>query len=242
MRRSLPSFEMLNPRNLRSSGRATALFASLTFSRSFLVRNRLTEAITRSPWRQWQNGPNRFKELRRRRPAAIPPRMARLLRLLPDPACAWRIKVPCSGRRRFADGVLAHVRTPGGSTSTAQPLFRLTGSPPTPCLCPSPTRSSRRGTRPVCPVVGRGGTARCPRIPLDDPKPKFRDDWVGSLARYSSRSTMIFQKPKNAPFDCKRDIEMTPLCKIEATLPRVLGSREVRLGGVVDEQAGVQPA
>jgi hypothetical protein len=29
MRRSLPSFEMLNPRNLRSSGRATALFASL---------------------------------------------------------------------------------------------------------------------------------------------------------------------------------------------------------------------
>jgi hypothetical protein len=27
MRRSLPSFEMLNPRNLRSSGRATALFA-----------------------------------------------------------------------------------------------------------------------------------------------------------------------------------------------------------------------
>jgi hypothetical protein len=42
--------------------------------------------------------------------------------------------------------------------------------------------------------------------------------------------------------DCKRNIEMTPLCKIEVTLPRVLGSREVRLGGVVDEQAGVQPA
>ena len=35
----------LNPRNLRFSGRATALFASLTFSRSFLVRNWLTEAI-----------------------------------------------------------------------------------------------------------------------------------------------------------------------------------------------------
>jgi hypothetical protein len=42
---------------------------------------------------------------------------------------------------------------------------------------------------------------------------------------------------------CKRDIEMTPLCKIEATLPRVLGSREVRRGGgVVDEQAGVRPS
>jgi len=41
---------------------------------------------------------------------------------------------------------------------------------------------------------------------------------------------------------CKRNIEMTPLCKIEVTLRRVLGSREVRLGGgVVDEQAGVQP-
>jgi hypothetical protein len=42
MRRSLPSFEMLNPRNFRSSGRATALFASLTLSRSLLVKNRLT--------------------------------------------------------------------------------------------------------------------------------------------------------------------------------------------------------
>src|ERR1700730_17415144 len=35
MRRLLPSFEMLNSRNLRSSGRATALFASLTFSCNF---------------------------------------------------------------------------------------------------------------------------------------------------------------------------------------------------------------
>ena len=46
MRRSLPSFEMLKPRNLRSSGRAIALLASLTFSRSFLIRNRLTEVHT----------------------------------------------------------------------------------------------------------------------------------------------------------------------------------------------------
>src|ERR1700736_2806529 len=81
-----------------------------------------------------------------RGPHAIPHRMARLLRLLPDPSRAhdpgsvdppkitlvslaavaeraqslqrtapsWRAKVQCSGRRRFADGVLAHVRTPGG--------------------------------------------------------------------------------------------------------------------------------
>jgi hypothetical protein len=40
---------------------------------------------------------------------------------------------------------------------------------------------------------------------------------------------------------CNRHIEMTPLGKIEVTLPRVLGSREVRRGGGVDEQAGVQP-
>ena len=42
---------------------------------------------------------------------------------------------------------------------------------------------------------------------------------------------------------CKRNIEMTPLCNIEVTLPRVLGSREVRRGGgVFDEQAGVRPS
>src|ERR1700731_1319356 len=52
MRRSLPSLEMLNPKNLRSSGCAAALFATLTFSRSFWVRNRLIEAITRSPARR----------------------------------------------------------------------------------------------------------------------------------------------------------------------------------------------
>ena len=52
----------------------------------------------------------------------------------------------------------------------------------------------------------------------------------------------IFQKADSATIKCKRNIEMTPLCKIEVTLPRVLGSREVCLGGVVDEQTGVQPA
>jgi len=55
-------------------------------------------------------------------------------------------------------------------------------------------------------------------------------------------TALIFQNACYTTFTCKRNIEMTPLCKIEATLPRVLGSREVRLGGVVDEQAGVQPA
>jgi len=52
----------------------------------------------------------------------------------------------------------------------------------------------------------------------------------------------IFQNLPYRTFACKRNIEMTPLCKIEVTHPRVLGSREVRRGGVVDEQAGVQPS
>ena len=55
-------------------------------------------------------------------------------------------------------------------------------------------------------------------------------------------TALIFQNAYYTTFTCKRNIEMTPLCKIEVTHPRVLGSREVRRGGVVDEQAGVQPA
>src|SRR6516162_7142346 len=37
------------------------------------------------------------------------------------------------GRRRFTDGVLAHVRTPGGPTGLAQPLLRFARSPSTLC-------------------------------------------------------------------------------------------------------------
>jgi hypothetical protein len=43
-------------------------------------------------------------------------------------APSWRIKVPRC-RRRFADWVLAHVRTPGGSTRTAQPLLLVARAP-----------------------------------------------------------------------------------------------------------------
>jgi hypothetical protein len=53
---------------------------------------------------------------------------------------------------------------------------------------------------------------------------------------------VIFQKPHLCAKRCKSNIEMTPLCKIEMTLPRVLGSRGVHRGGGVDEKAGVQPA
>ena len=56
------------------------------------------------------------------------------------------------------------------------------------------------------------------------------------------REPVVFQKTGYPTLACRRNIEMTPLCKIEVTHPRVLGSREVRRGGVVDEQAGVQPS
>ena len=91
----------------------------------------------------------------------IPHRVARLLRLLPNPACAHDSRsvdspkitlvslaavadrskslqgiapprgpaVQCSDRRWITDGLLAHVGTPGGPTSPAQSLFRLTRSP-----------------------------------------------------------------------------------------------------------------
>src|SRR5258706_3680187 len=92
--------------------------------------------------------------------AAVAERAQPLQRTAP----AWRTEVQCSGRRRFADGVLAHVRTPGGPTGPAQPLLRLTQSPPTLCLCPSLTQCNRRGTDPYARWCGRGGIARCPPI------------------------------------------------------------------------------
>src|SRR6267143_1055751 len=101
--------------------------------------------------------------------AAVAERAQSLQRTAPS----WRTEVQCSGRRRFTDGVLAHVRTPGGPTSSAQPLFRLTRSPPPPCRCPSLTRSNRRGTDPYARWWGRGGTARCPPIPISAPFQPF---------------------------------------------------------------------
>src|SRR6266436_7134390 len=74
--------------------------------------------------------------------AAVAQRAQALQRTAPS----WRARVQCSGRRRFTDGVLAHVRTPGGPAGPAQPLLRFTRPPPTLCLCPSLTQSNRRGT------------------------------------------------------------------------------------------------
>jgi hypothetical protein len=67
-----------------------------------------------------------------------------------------RSKVPSGGRSRFADWAMAHVRPPGGATSPSQRLFRVARSSPNLYARPSLTRSNRRGTGPVCPVVWEG--------------------------------------------------------------------------------------
>ncbi len=67
-----------------------------------------------------------------------------------------RSKVPSGGRGWFTNRALAHVRTPGGPTSPTQRLFRVARSSPNLCARPSLTRSNRRGTGPVCPVVWEG--------------------------------------------------------------------------------------
>ena len=85
-------------------------------------------------WRQWRTRQNRF--------AGVTP--------------SRRSKVPGGGRRWFTNGALAHVRTSGGPASPTQRLFRFARSSPNLCARPSLTRSNRRGTGPVCPVVWEG--------------------------------------------------------------------------------------
>src|SRR4051812_896642 len=41
---------------------------------------------------------------------------------------------------------------------------------------------------------------------------------------------------------CSRNIEMTPLCKVDVTLPEVRGALGVRDDGGVDEQEGIRSA
>jgi hypothetical protein len=94
-------------------------------------------------WRQSQNGQNLYNELSRR---GVPKFHAAVA--AGSPTGFWRI------------------RTPGGPTGPAQPLLRLTRSPPTLFLFPSLTQSNRRGTDPYARWCGRGGTAS-PAIPIN---------------------------------------------------------------------------
>src|ERR1700720_2664728 len=88
--------------------------------------------------------------------------------------------------------------------------------PPCPQVGGCPQASQHPAARRMNLISGKGETSsRLPAFSLFLP---------GSCPNYRDRR-------------CKRNIEMTPLCKIEVTHPRVLGSREVRRGGGVDEQA-----
>ena len=67
MPRSLPSFEMLNPRNLRSSGRATALFASLDLQPQLGRGKRIRPRICRQTIHPCNHSLSRSKLLKQQR-------------------------------------------------------------------------------------------------------------------------------------------------------------------------------
>src|SRR5918998_946729 len=66
------------------------------------------------------------------------------------------------------------------------------------------------------------------------------------MRQYTILDTMSIEKNfHNAhyySFACSRNTEMTPLCKVDVTLPEVRGSSEVRDGGGVDVQEGIRSA
>ena len=105
------------------------------------IRRRLRSYL----WRQWQNGHNRFKELRRR---GVPKFNAAVA--AGSPTGFWRM----SGHPAVQQALRNHY-------------FDSLGLPRLLCLRPSLTRSNRRGTDPYARWCGRGGIARCPPIPIN---------------------------------------------------------------------------
>src|SRR4051794_8750006 len=61
-------------------------------------------------------------------------------------------------------------------------------------------------------------------------------------ALYKSIFRAIFHNQRYAPALCSRNIEMTPVCKVDVTLPEVRGALGVRDDGGVDEQEGIRSA
>jgi hypothetical protein len=107
------------------------------------IRRRLRSYL----WRQWQNGPNRFQQLR-----AVACRSSR--RRLP-PA------------RRLGSGACQDIRRSNRPCATR---FSTASVFPDSMSLPQLTRSNRRDTDPYARWCGRGGTARCPPIPINPPR------------------------------------------------------------------------
>ena len=104
------------------------------------IRRRLRSYL----WRQWQNGHNRFNELRRR---GVPKFNAAVA--AGSPTGFWRM----SGHPAVQQALRNHY-------------FDSLGLPQLPRLYPSLTQSNRRRTDPYARWWGRGGIARCPPIPI----------------------------------------------------------------------------
>jgi RNA-directed DNA polymerase len=104
------------------------------------IRRRLRSYL----WRQWGNGPNRFKELRRRGVTKFRAAVA-----AGSPTGFWRM----SGHR----AVQAALRNHHFDSLDLPRLY----VPVSACL----TRSNRRGTRSVCPVVWEGRRCEAPPYP-----------------------------------------------------------------------------
>ena len=100
-------------------------------------------------WRQWRTRQNRFAELRRRGVAKFPAAVA-----AGSPTGLWRM----SGH-------------PAVQQALRNAHFELARSSPTLCARPSLTRSNRRGTGPVCPVVWEGWRRETPPYPDQFPSP-----------------------------------------------------------------------
>ena len=111
-------------------------------------------------------------------------------------------KVPGGGRSWFTNRALAHVRTPGGPTSPTQQLFRVARSSPNLCARPSLTRSNRRGTGPVCPVVWEGWRREASPYPdqwrnpfSESPLSRASRSFTGPTSKVPLGRTRRFAKP-----------------------------------------------
>ncbi len=93
--------------------------------------------------------------------------VAERIQPFPRTAPASCTQVSCGGSRRFTDGILAYVQSPGSPTSTAQSLFRLGRTSKISRTLRCSTQSNRRGTDPYARWCGRGGAARLPPIPIN---------------------------------------------------------------------------